>query len=87
MTALLDALKTLATQEETPRDDERELFDRLALLWGASEIERVVRFLRRAVPGLADEEIVAALVEADWSLPLDHVIKHFLKRRQVFRLQ
>ncbi len=61
----------------------RELFDRLALLWSTADIERVVRFLRRAVPGLTDDEIVAALVEADWSLPLDHVIKRFLRRRQV----
>jgi hypothetical protein len=61
----------------------RELFDRLALLWSGADIERVVRLLRRAVPGLGDDEIVAALVEADWSLPLDHAVKHFLKRRQI----
>ena len=61
----------------------RELFDRLVFLWCAADIECVVRFLRRAVPELVDDEIAAALVEADWSDPPDRVIKRFLRRRRV----
>jgi hypothetical protein len=61
----------------------RELFDQLALSYCVPDIACIVRFLRRAVPWLADDEIAAALAQADWSYPLDRLIKRFLRRRQV----
>ena len=59
----------------------RELISRLGLPWCTRDIEHIVRFLRRAVPKLADHEIVSALIAADWLKPIEPVIKRCLGSR------
>src|SRR5580704_11175480 len=60
----------------------RELISRLGFPWCARDVEHVVRFLRRAVPKLADDEIAGALAGADCLEPIEPVIKRCLGARQ-----
>jgi hypothetical protein len=59
----------------------RELISRLSFPWCARDIEHVVRFLRRAVPKLADDEIAGALIAADRLKPIELVIQRCLGSR------
>jgi len=61
----------------------RDLFDLVGFLCCASEVECIVRFLRRATPKVADDEIVDALINTDWAKPLDLVVKCFIGGRRV----
>ena len=56
----------------------RELISRLGFPWCARDVEHVVRFLRRAVPKLTDDEIAGALAGADRLEPIEPVIKRCL---------
>jgi hypothetical protein len=59
----------------------RELISRLGFPWCARDVEHVVRFLRRAVPKLTDDEIAGALAGADRLEPIEPVIKRCLGSR------
>jgi hypothetical protein len=59
----------------------RELISRLGFPWCARDVEHVVRFLRRAVPKLTDDEVAGALAGADRFEPIEPVIKRCLGAR------
>ena len=59
----------------------RDLISRLGFPWCADDVQHVVRFLRRAVPQLADDELAAALITADRLTPIDLVIERCVGHR------
>ena len=58
-----------------------DLISRLGFPWCAEDVQHIVRFLRRAVPQITDEELACALSTVDRLMPADYVIERCLGTR------